>query len=115
MTTETKRPMSYEEFFERYEIDERTDKVIRYFLAQREGYGHGEHRKANPQTWIRLVKSFFYAGDDNLECTFDLEEDYMYQLIDKYFETRFRPGCDYSIFHFNSKGVKVRRMYEEVY
>ncbi len=114
MTTEKKDPLSYEEFSEEYEVDEEADEVIRYFLQKRKGYALPEYRKARPETWSRLCRTLFCA-DDHFTVSHDFDADTMILLIDKYFQTRFWRGCDYSIFHFNSPGVKMRRMYEEAY
>lgn len=119
MTTDSlegnKGPLSYEEYAEAYEVDEESNEAIKYFFRERSRYRLGVHKKARPETWAQLVSTFCSCFNDDFNQGHDLDMEAMETMIDKYFTTSFWKGCDYSIFHFNSEGVKLRRFYEEAY
>lgn len=56
--------------------------------------------------------------DTILECTDDHGRSYNLSLpcietmIGRYFSVDFQAGCDYSLNHFNTDGIKSRRMFE---
>lgn len=104
--------MSFPSFKGKYQIPEEIVKAVEYFLSKRLQRFQADHPKAHEDKWEHLCSTLFYCDDEfNRPFDFTLEE--IMDMMDRYFEVDF-PDCDYSIFHFNTDGVKVRRMYETV-
>ena len=69
------------------------------------------HPHLTTETIGRVMRSLI--EDDN--GVLYSPEDYMEsELFDAYFETRFKPECDYSIVHFTSGDVRQYKSYEAV-
>ena len=99
--------ISFKEYCKRCPVKESEEaEVIKYFLnAYKKSIGV-EHPRLKPEQWRSVVDSILFD---------DFSLDALEAMIDKYFETNFQEGCNYSILHFNNDGVKMRRMYEVAY
>ena len=113
--SELHHTLSFEKFKKLFlpENEDGVEAVELFLTKYRKNLGK-EHHPLRPQTWQRLVDTILsvepeYPGSEGLTVE-DLEV-----MIDRYFETQFQPGCDYSIAHFNQKGVKTCRYYEVAY
>jgi hypothetical protein len=110
------RPLSFEEYQIHHgtnDIDKQAIKVISYFLGKYAMSMKREHPNLKPVQWQKITNTILMSWDD--AGTLDLSHDELALMIDRYFKTKFQEGCDYSILHFSSYGVKKNRFYEEVY
>ena len=70
-----------------------------------------DHPRLTTETIARVMASL--VEDDNGEIY--LPADYLESdLFERYFDTRFRPGCDYSVVHFTSGDVRHYKTFEAV-
>jgi|GEM_PF-1897204 len=109
-------PLSFKEYKNNFPLEADTIEVIEYFLGQYKQCRGEEHPNLKPQQWERVVATLFYCYDDSISgqsSDFDVET--LQLMIDRYFDTPFQEGCNYSIIHFNNSGIKLRRMYETAY
>lgn len=109
------RAYSFEEYLSSInrdsDIEEEKIEVVRYYLEKyREERGR-EHPKLRADQWEKVLDSIFKAEDD-YGREFSLLPEHLFEMIDRYFETRYQEGCDYSILHFISPGVMMRRAFE---
>lgn len=108
-------PLSFLQYIERNKPENlEAVKAIAYFLDRYQQNIKDEHPYLKPGQWEGVVESVLslwkeYGADE------DLEFEEIKILVDKYFETKFQDGCNYSILHFNSGRVKELRFYEELY
>jgi len=110
------RPLSFEGYLGQCKTlpDKEVSKSIQYFLNQYKKRMRDEHPRLRPEQWQKVADTFFVVWDDHDEA-FDVDSEELEIMIDKYFDTKFQDGCNYSILHFNSEGVKKNRYYEECY
>lgn len=103
-------PLSFDAFLKRHN-QENTEAVeaVQYFLQKYKWTFGKNHKLLRPETWQQVVNTLLYDGMDE-----ELEYNDICVLIDKYFQIDFT-DCDYSISHFNTDGIKMRRFYEELY
>jgi hypothetical protein len=109
-------PLSFKEYKETTPLNADTIEVIEYFLEQYKRCQGEKHPNLKPQQWERVVATLFFCHDDALDGkSFDLDVETLQIMIDRYFETAFQEGCNYSIIHFNNSEIKLRRLYEVAY
>ncbi len=103
-------PLPFSEFLKRHN-QEKTDAVeaVQYFLMKYKQNVDADHKLLRPDTWQQVIDTILYDGMEE-----ELEYVDLCVMIDKYFQIEFE-GCDYSICHFNTAGIKMRRFYEELY
>jgi len=106
--------MSFAEYSNAVTIDEKTKTTIDYFLQKYRTHRKEEHPRLKKNQWEAVIKNLFVCFDEKTVEKFSLSIDDLQLMIDRYFETAFRPGCNYSIIHFNNDPIKLRRMYETV-
>lgn len=113
--SELHHTLSFEKFKKLFlpENEDGVEAVELFLTKYRKNLGK-EHHPLRPQTWQLLVDTIVsvkpeYSGSEGLTVE-DLKI-----MIERYFETKFQPGCDYSIVHFNQEGVKTCRYYEVAY
>ena len=94
-----------------YLLDGDKAKAIAYFLTKFERNLKDEHPRLKANQWKKVIDDLFcIEGDDGV---IDLDE--CKALIDKYFKKTYQAGCNYSLIHFNTYGVKKNLYYEELY
>ncbi len=105
------RPVSFKDFCNQHEVDAEAKEVIQHFLTKYKRHMGDEHPKLKPEQWQDVVDSLFLVWE---VCGGgeDVDSEQLRKMTNKYFETKFEPGCNYSILHFNSGGVKAKRFYE---
>ncbi len=104
-------PLSFEDFCKQHPIDREAALVIAYFLDQHKRHMNDEHPKLKPGHWQELADTIFADIDGDYE-SHPVDSKALRMMIDKYFNTEFQLGCNYSIMHFNSEAVKKNRYYE---
>ncbi|MFW9968603.1 MAG: hypothetical protein ACFFDF_00285 [Candidatus Odinarchaeota archaeon] len=89
-------------------------RVIKHFLYKFEIKMNHQHPIYSKATWSFIISNLETVYDENCRKDFDLDEESLIDMIDRYFEIKFK-NCDYHMLHFMSSGVKRNRMYEVVY
>ena len=91
------------------EDTEATD-AIEYFLVTYKKHMGKEHPYLMPEKWQEVISTILectdYRGQTHHLTSSDLEA-----MMERYFSIKF-DGCDYSILHFNTDGVKSHRLFE---
>ncbi|MDD5007231.1 MAG: hypothetical protein PHU49_03625 [Syntrophorhabdaceae bacterium] len=106
-------PLSFDAYCKKFNIEDSEAKdAINYFLDRYKKQRREIHRPLRPETWEHVLNTILFSDDD--QRTMDFDYDDLKVMIDKYFQTSFE-DCDYSICHFNTEGIKMRRFYEELY
>ena len=111
-TPNTGKAMSLSEYSKITPVDHMTKTAIEYFLSAYRTHRKEEHPNLKGGQWKTVIRMLFTCLDEKTGEGFDLSLDELQRMIDKYFTTDFRQGCNYSIIHFNNNGIKIRRMYE---
>lgn len=96
--------------------NEEAVEAIEYFIESWESIFRKKHKALMPDEWEGIVNTILSVLDPDYGSAGDdigLEESRV--MMDRYFQTCFKRGCDYSILHYNSPGVKSKRFYEECY
>jgi hypothetical protein len=88
--------------------------AIDYFLQAFKRYRGDEHPRLSTEQWHGVITTILSCGDD-FGDGHDLDLDAIEAMTERYFEIKFQEGCNYSVLHFNSEGVKRNRMYEAAY
>lgn len=104
--------ITFNEYRKKYSIDEEAIRGIQYFLERYKQHIDKKHPNLKREQWQNVVDTLFTCSDDYYDRDFDISLAELEKMIDKYFSTEFQEGCNYSILHFNSTAVKIRRMYE---
>jgi len=104
--------ISFNEYRQRYPVDEDKAGGITYFLTAYRKHRGSDHPNLNPEQWKSVVDTLLDVTDSQKKNK-SLTLDELKELIDRYFEIVFRDGSNYSILHFNNPGVKMRRYYEQ--
>jgi hypothetical protein len=102
---------SFDEYVERYEVDEDTVEGISYYLKQYRRFMGKEHPRLKEHQWSSVVSDLFYCSDLTIDRGWDIYIDQLERIIDHHFRTRYT-DCDYNILHFNSPHIKALRGYE---
>lgn len=98
---------------EKYEIpNKEAAEVVEYFVSTYQKRFRKKHPYLKPETWEHHINTILFADDGMPDPDFDYES--LVLMINRYFKTKF-DNCDYSINHFNTDGIKMRRFYEECY
>jgi hypothetical protein len=106
-------PIPFKKFKKTTNLGLDTIDIIEDFLEQYQRCRGEEHPNLKTQQWERVVATLFFCYDDKLDGKrYELDVEDLVLMIDRYFETEFQPGCNYSIIHFNDNEIKLRRMYE---
>lgn len=93
--------------------DDQTEEIMATFM-QMYKKRFGEHHPPMKYTaWKRESKNIFDFADT--EDTVSLTKDDWEAMIEKYFNTKFRGGCNYRFPHFNRPEQKKNRFYEVCY
>lgn len=88
--------------------------VIKYFLVSYERFTGRQHYRLSNNNLLRIMELLPYADNENGITEEYAPQDY-FLMIDKYFMTNFKSGCDRSIYHFLSDNVRLNRFYEVCY
>lgn len=90
--------------------DEVIIECVEYFLCEYENTFNKKHPNLKYKQWSNALDGFleFHNGYSSIEVH-ELEMKYM---IDDYFSTNFKAGCNYSVIHFSLNEVKKVRYYE---
>jgi phage replication O-like protein O len=91
-------------------IDAEAVKGIKFFLFKYKRHRGREHPDLRFEQWDHLLKTVMTCDREGETLSFSLPE--MKRMIYEYFMTRFTRECDYSILHFNTDGIKLRRSFE---
>jgi hypothetical protein len=100
----------FNDFCYEYPVDFKVKKVIHYYLSVYRQYMGKEHPNLPAEQWQGVIHSLFLC-EDEYGNDLDIDFDTMKQMIDKHFTTKYK-NCNYSILHFNTNGIKLRRFYE---
>lgn len=113
--------LSFEAYKRRFKpVHHEAMEAVEYFLKIRKAFAAKnslrDHLPLHPEQWEAIVETILIVGDDDTrgaDTDIDLQD--CKAMIDRYFETKFRSGCDYSIVHFNNIKVKANRFFETAY
>lgn len=95
--------------------------VIKYFIIAYKKNTGREHKHLSNDNLLDIMCKLPYADNEyssGYKCGYVdfFPDDYINGgMIDKYFKTKFKSGCDYSIYHFLSDGVRAIKYYECCY
>ncbi len=104
----------FHEYKKQHPVEEETAAAIEFFLKQYERHQKKPHPNLKPAQWGDLCSSFMSCPDErDSSFTESLDLEAVKAMIARYFTTKFE-NCDYRIHHFNTPGVKLNRIYEEV-
>lgn len=105
----------YKRFFK--PSDKGAVQAVEYFIERWERKFKKSHKALMPEEWEHVVGTILSVWDPDLGggADDDIGIEESQAMIDKYFKVKFGKGCDYSILHYNSPGVKSKRFYEECY
>ena len=89
-----------------------------YYILYKEHFGI-DHPNLTDESMDNVLEEIPYIGGENGERDVDFSdcvslEDYP-DLIEAYFNSEFREGCDYSISHFMSGQIRMIKFYENMY
>lgn len=94
------------------DINPEAIETVEYFLktyCERFGKAHPNLR---PEQWQKHLNTILECRDDQ-DRLHNFTSSCLEEMIDSYFSIdTFWPDCDYSINHFNTDGIKSRRMFE---
>lgn len=104
--------LSFKEFIsKKKDTDPEAVEEIEYFLNAYERYLGKAHPNLKPEQWQNQLYTILECDDEqnrsHLPSSSCIE-----MMIDRYFQTDFQEGCNYSVIHFNAAGVKSRRLFE---
>lgn len=105
--------LSLEDFLkkEKYYNQEAVE-AIHYFLDAYEKNMEKAHPNLKPEQWQRHLETILSCTDEQ-DRAHDLTSTCLEEMVDKYFSIdTFWHDCDYSLGHFNTDGIKSRRMFE---
>jgi hypothetical protein len=86
--------------------------AVETFLFEWERRFERPHVPLRPSQWQEIIKTILTVGDnDGMGCDEMSIEEFKI-IVEAYFETKFRSGCDYGICHFNNPPIKVLRFCE---
>jgi biotin operon repressor len=89
--------------------------AIQYYMDAYQARFGKPHPPLRGEQWAELVDSLPWCGEDEYSRDYDLDGDGLIAMIDQHFDTEYTGECDYNILHFNSNGIKLRRMFETCY
>ena len=104
--------LSFKEYEKEYELSPEVIHIIKYFLNAYKKCMGKEHPKLKPEQWDSVEETLLTCNYEEYDTYFDLSVEDLEAMIDNYFDTQFHDDCNYSILHFNTPGIKVRRMYD---
>lgn len=105
---------SFTDFLKKFSLtDKSTVKGMKLFLGEFKKHRGINHPDLKPEQWQEATDNIFYIGGDTGFDAVDLED--LKILVQKYFEKRYKAGCNYSVLHFNSGRVKELLLYENLY
>ncbi len=93
--------------------------VIKYFISEYEKKTGRTHKRLSNENLDNIMCALPYA-ENNYNCGnkpgyIDYSPGDYISMIDRYFKTKYKKGCDYSIYHFMSDGVRAIKYYECLY
>lgn len=96
--------------YSHWELDDFIKVFSRFYRMYVNEMGR-EHPFLKTETIARVMGLLIEDENDTLYCSADyLESD----ILEHYFNTRFRSGCDYSIVHFVSGHVREIKTFESM-
>lgn len=110
------RPLNFKSFLLLMEktgitIDRDVIDSVQFFLNEYKKHIGKDHPLLKLAQWQAVINTIFVCEDEEGRY-FDIESEILQSMIEGYFKIDFQEGCNYSILHFNSDGVKIRRMFE---
>lgn len=86
--------------------------AIQHFLTAYEKYIREAHPNLRPEQWHRHLDTILECTDEQ-DRLHNFTSSCLEEMIDRYFSIdTFWPDCNYSLNHFNTDGIKSRRMFE---
>jgi hypothetical protein len=85
--------------------------VFAYFFSKYEAVCHEIHPNIKVKQIERIIEIMPFYEDVYNRCV-DIEPNEYYSLIDSYFKTEYKKGCDRNINHFFSGNIRAMRAYE---
>lgn len=106
-------PLSLEDFLlkEKNTYDSYAVGAVNIFLEYYERVFQEPHPRLKPEQWRSVLDTILECTDCHGRTHY-LNSGDLEHMIAVYFTTRFQEGCDYSILHFNTDGVKSNRYFE---
>ena len=89
-------------------------KTIEYFMRAYEKYRKRSHYPLSNENLKIIMHKLPFADNENDNQAELTPSDYK-AMINRYFNTKYKNGCDYSIYHFLSDGVRIIKYYECCY
>jgi hypothetical protein len=103
--------LSFSDFFNSLPLQEKKDggdtlslkgEAINIFMQKYRNAFAKEHPKQKPSTWRKVLEKIDYYDDP----------EFLSEMMDNYFLTKFKQGCNYAIPHFLSEEVFMMRAME---
>ena len=108
-------PISFNGYKLLKEVPENTSVAVQYFLNAYKQHRGEAHPNLKEHQWDHVKGNMLLITDEQGRDLGELDQAEIEIMINKYFRIEFQEGCNYSLLHFNTVGVKSRRFFEEVY
>ncbi len=102
------RPLSLCDYIQAHETDKKAADSLAFYLQRYEAERRQPPPRLRAEQWDDALHRIMFAWD------IDVGYDENMKMVNHYFTKTFQPGCDYTIWHFLSPGVRENLYHEAV-